>query len=681
MAVGLDSVVSRRMFDAAGRAAQDLKSAPMTMAAARPCLVVLAVLVGLVGLFGFVSDGRAQELVHFAPLEWEATLAFDGSVRRTETSRTEDLEFEESVDLRQSGYGLDPRILTFSFEVEPLLSQGKFESTNQSEEREGQFLSYTAAVSALHGTTAPVGVNAQAGRSSGTDQGSLGSRTDFVTENRNLTLVWKTFFPSSISYSERTLDQSFRSGLDSATRERDEVTRRVRVRGRSSKMNLSFEHSVFDDRIEETDNDFVTDRADLFHSVRWGKGSSLRSRTDYFNRKDFRSSTRFGVSEFLNLQHTDDLSTDYTYNFSAAQGESDTTRHVGRFALGHQLYRSLNTSLNLSRSHTDFESGVEDVSEAGLDLGYRKRIPWDGALSAGVGAAYRLTDRVSQADVLQVFDEEQPVTGTGSALLNQRFIATASIVVTNAAGTVVFTEGTDYSVVPSANNLTEIRILGGGAISIGDTIVVDYRFESLPSAKYSAIPFNYRARLDFGWVALFHRTSITNEDLISGPDESIVRDRRQSTTGIRFNFVGRTTRATHSAELRQLRSGEFETESLMLNQSLTHAFSRGLSVATSSNETFTESDDTNSELYSVDLFLRWLPLRNLSIRPNVGAWRRIVEETSDERFITGGFALRWAWRKIDFDLNYDHDIREQLLPNSSQTIEDRLMLTLTRRSR
>jgi hypothetical protein len=639
--------------------------------------------VTLIALQAAAADGWAQEWLNpqhwlsLGPRQGESITEFDGYTRRTgEDQKVTDYELESRYRLRQGGFIINPRLAAFSVEIEPAFTTGQFKSETRSEDRENTFLRYSGDLSVLRGSGLPVSFNASATRASGTSEASLGSQSDFVTDNRYAALnVNLRYFTSTIDYSERLIDQSFRSGFTSVTRERDEALRTIRFRGRSSKMSLEIERRWFDDRIEVADRDFTTHSVTLSNSLGWGRGSNFNSRADYLNRSGLRAFERLNIKERVRLQHTENIKSSLGYQFSSVTQTTSTTQHSGDLRLSHRLYTNLTTSLNFDGSFSDSATSNNMQYGAGLNIGYQKKIPWEGRLSTGIGASRRINDRESKAGFVEVLDESQSVDLARTVVLNRRFINSASIVITDDAGIVVFDLGMDYTVASVAGNLTEIRILPGGQINIGDEILVSYDFEQLPSVKFFTDNINYRVALDFGWARFFHQASRTNQELISGVDERSLTDRTQSTTGANFRWDRPATRATFRIEQRSTTSGDFDTDSLRFGQTLSHRFTTFMSMDFSASEVFIVSNDSRSDFYSADLNFTWQPLYNLSLRPHLGVQFRNQEGGIGERFVTGSVDLQWAWRRLVADLRFTHN---EWLRGDDETIDDRLFLTITR---
>ncbi len=632
----------------------------------------------LAGLSIWAAPVRAAEYIHFDPIEWEAELSFDGA-RETVggAPETRETTFEEGFTLFQTGYSVDPRIFNFSLEFNPVFEQGKLSGSQRDEDRDGIFLNYDIGLHALQGALTPVSLDAQGSRRSGRIDGSLGNHTDFENENRYLGVNFKTpVFPSTVSYSERFLDNTFRSGLSSTVSEREDVLRSLRFRGRSSKLNLLVQSDWFDDKV--SDRNFRSIRTRSAHTLRWGKGSRLRSDQEYFRRRGFRGYERIEVGESARLQHLGNLYSTWDYRYASLNQDSDNISHTADATLNHELFGNLTSRAGLGVSFRDFDAGAEDDYRSALDFGYRKKVFGDADLSAGLGGGYRLTKREAEGALRETVNESHTVGATRLTTLDQRFIDSASIAVGNAAGTVVFTLGSDYEILPSSGGVTQIRILAGGLINVGDTILVDYLFALQPTADFSTTSLRYRLGIDFGWIEIFHRYSEDGERLLSGNDDSFLRDRRRISTGVKLRWIRSATTATAGFERRFTKSGDFETESDIFSQSVTHTLARNAALSFSANETFLTSDRRKTELFSADLSLRWLPRPRLSVRPFAGAWMRNEEAGDEERFLNAGLEIDWRFRRFRLSLRYTHDRRSG---TGAEREEDRLMLTLTRRSR
>lgn len=621
------------------------------------------------------------------PMQWELTTKVDGRWRRSiqpgQTSR--EREIETGVRLRQTGAVLDRRIATFGLEIEPVQTKGRFTSNTVSDDRDANTLNYSATVSALHGTPFPFGFTGNASQSTGTTESSLGARSEFTSTNRGVAANWKSrYFPSTLSYDERSIDSLFTSAFNNNRSERDEVVRTLKYHGRSSKMDFSLERSMLDDRIQGRDRDYNDTRARLGHRLRWGKGSRLHSRFRYNDRTGFNPRTRVNLNESAYIQHTKNLNSNSSYQFASTKTTNTTTSHAANVSLTHKLYNSLTTTGGVSGTYSESDFSETKSYSGNLGLGYIKRIPWGGTFSAGVGGSYGITDVKSQQALLDVIDESHVVPASLIVVLDNRLIDVTTIIVTDAPGVVTFTEGVDYTVADAGGGFTQLNIILGGGINAADTILVSYKFQSLPSVKISTRSFNWRTELDYGWISVFHSESRTDQNRISGASDTFLTDDRETRTGIELKWEDGPTRARATGEKRFTKTGGFETDALEFDQSLSHRFSRDATFAIGTAQTFTESNNQTVDFYSGDASFFWHPIRNLTIRPNARLWLRKDQGTAatgDDRFerLKGvGLDARWNWRKIEVLLRYNHDARKA--SGGTDTVEDRITVTLIRRS-
>jgi len=629
----------------------------------------------------FASRAQAQDWVHLDPIEWKAKIEVESVKETLEGSgSSRDSEVKTGVTFTQGGYVLDPRIANFSVSANPVISRGEFSSSIRDETRDGEFLNFDVRLNVLDGAPVPYSANLAASRTTDTTKASLGSRSSSRDDNESLTFNWKNaYFPSSISFSQRSTRQTFQSGLTSISTNRDDTERSIVFRGRSTKTNLLVSREWHDDKIPATDNDYVFDRFQLHHLFRWGKGSRLQSRIEYFDRAGFQAYDRFVVNESVTLKHTRALQSSYTYRFLSFRQTQDTIEHDGLFTLTHNLFGNLTTTLQAEARASDLDVSTEDEYRGRLDFEYRKKIPWGGRLGLGLGGGYGVTDRVSSDGLSDVVDEAHGVDSSRLVLLVRRFVVTSTIIVTNATGSLVFTEGNDYNVLSAANNQTQLEIIPGGQINVGETILVSYKFQALPSAKFSTIPYQAHANVDFDWISVFARVSGEEESLLEGSDQGAVLDRLTASYGTELRWEPRPDiNATFSIARRTLISGAFNTNSIDLNQGFFYRLNPRAILNLTASQNFITSDGARTNLFNVDIGMRWSPRHNLSVRPHIGFWQRNEKGVSEERFLTGGVEVEYSIGLLSLRLEYTHERRTGTVTDRD---EDRIMLTIVRASR
>lgn len=638
-------------------------------------------------------NAQFGENIVLYPTELDAIVKFDGTNRRNGTNSRE-TEWEAGLRIGQIGYVLDPEIAWFLIDIEPVYTWSEFDSSVTRQENDGELLNYLFQTNLLRGTPGPVGVNLSAQRSSNLNTGSLGSRYDTVIDTKNATLQWKNpAFPMSLTYEERSLDEEFRSSLNSSVTERDEILESLILKGRSSKLSVHLEQASLDDKIITRDQDYELDRANLSHNLHWGRNSQLQSLINYYDRTGFNANERLTVDETARIQHLDNLYSHTSYHYQSITQTIENKEHGGDFELHHRLYNNLNTTAHVNINTRDSDNVDEDRWRFGLETQYNKSNLLGANVRAGLGATYQETDRISHLGFVDVIDESHVVPLTGAVILDRRFIITGSIIVTDSSGTIVYDEGMDYTVLSLSGDLTQIQVIPGVRIDTGDTILVSYNAQQLPSQEFSTTFTNYNFSIDYDWVRFSHSDSKSDDKLISGASESFLQSTRNTLTDLEFHFKLAGIDTLVGAERRFTLSGGFESTSYTYRQlfswtTFENTRSRGILWNLNATQSFTEQESLDTDLYRIDLTANWQPRPSLTIRPTISAWKRhdegsvITGGRLDDEFISAGIRARWRYRKVDLELNYHHDRRtvDRSQNNGlTETIDDRLMFTFRRR--
>ena len=631
------------------------------------------------------SSVQAWDWITFYPLETEAVARFYGTDRRSDNGDTfRDIEWRAGVHFAQRGYILDPGIALFLLDFEPVYIGGKIESNTHKDDRNGEFISYLVQLDLLRGTPGPFGFNLSAMQSSNLNYLSLGSRSENDIRLNSISAHWRnTAFPMQFSYRERSLKQEFSSGQSGITSQRDELLKTWTARGRSSKMDLLVEHQSMDDRVITRNNDYDLDQVIINHRFPWGTGSRLLSRFNYFDRTGFNGNKRLSIVETAIIQHTDHVFSRSIYSYNSVTQVVETDEHTIETELSHQLYGNLVTSARVFGSSLSSDNLDETRWRTELRGQYHKQnLLFGGNVSVGLTVSYQETDRESSFGLVEVIDEPHVVTLGGMIILNRRFIISATIIVISADGTLVFTEGIDYLVFALTDDLTQLQVIPGGRISIGDTILVSYKAQALPSQEFSTTFTKVRLGYNLGWMSFSHYEYKSDDKLLSGAGESFLTDYRDQITNFEFRWRMANIDTVIGAERRFNKTGNFENETYTFRQFFSWDGWGDTLWNLNIIESFGETDSRKTDLYNLELSANWQPLMNLHIRPVIGAWKRLDEGINinngsrDDSFITAGFTMRWVYRKVTFDLGYNHNLRTT---DGRDTNEDRLMFNLIRR--
>ena len=629
-------------------------------------------LIACAALLAGTAEACAEEWLNFYPVSGEISLGADGHWTDLDTGTSnQSIRYQESLSLRLGGYSIDPRIFTFNVNLDPALTQETADSGAGNIRTDSTYLNYGARFSLLHGVAAfPFSLGADFSANTVETEGSLGNRSDITTESRGATLTWKFKpFPSSLSYREQSLEETFVSAFGQPPTERDQFQRALTYRGKSRGMELYLEGLEFDDRTA-LDNDYESQQARLNNDFRWGKKSSLSSRLEYFNREGFNTEERVSVDESLRLQHTQSVSTSYGYTYESLNRTTDTETHRGNFGLNHRLYTNLDTSLRLGGSTTQSDEYQQNSYNANLDFNYRKQIRPGLRFLANLGSGYNVTDQTGgQID----FTESPIVPATGIVVLAQRYILWPTIIVT-APGCSPCLEGPHYLVADAGGDFTQIEIPVGSPINIGDTITVDYAYQP-PTVELYGIPYRAGIRLEYAGFAFYHNTTGENQTYVSGPDPTATSDSRTDRTGVSWTRTWGRSSASAGAERVYTQTADRATTEYLLNQSLNYALARNAMLNASLSETFLR-DGTDVDAYNGALSLRWIPAPGLSVTPRLSAFHRTADPGGTNSFVKAGVDVSWNWRRLAVDMRYDHTQNDN---NGETRIDDRVFVKLTRK--
>ncbi len=627
------------------------------------------------------------------PTELDAIVKFDGTKRRN-GSNSRETEWEAGLRIGQMGYLLDQKIAWFLFDIEPVYTWSEFDSDQSRQENDGEFLNYLLQTSLLSGTPGTFGLDMSAQKSSNLNTGSLGSRFDTVIDTKSGTLHWKNpAFPSSLTYQERTFDEEFQSSLNSSITERDELMKSWILKGRSSKLNIHLERSELDDRIATRDQDYKLDRGNVSHNLFWGKNSQLHSIATYYDRTGFNENKRLSIDETARIQHLNNLYSRTSYHYQSITQSIDSIEHGGDFELHHRLYKNIDTIAHININSRESDNLDEDRWRLGMETQYTKNKLLGANVRAGLRASYQETDRISKLSTIDIFDESKAVPLTGAVILDQRFIIASTIIVTDSNGVVVYNENTDYTTIQLSGDLTQLQTIPGGRINSGDTILVSYQAQQLPSQEFSTTFTNYHFSIDYDWIRLSHSDSQSDDKLISGASESFLQNTRNTFTDLEFRFKPLGIDTVLGAERRYTLSGGFESTAYTLSQFFNWTSSwnnrkKGVIWNLNATQSFIEQESLDTDLYRIDLTANWQVSRNFNIRPTISAWKRedrgsaITGGFREDQFITAGLWAQWRYRKLELDFNYHHNRREITSTQNNgktETIDDRLMFTLRRR--
>ncbi len=352
---------------------------------------------------------------------------------------------------------------------------------------------------------------------------------------------------------------------------------------------------------------------------------------------DSTTSRNVTVTENLFLDHSRTLSSDYLGRAVYREDNgNDTTTLFGSGRLRHQLYENLETTFLATAQREDINEGDIENYETELNLKYRRRIPWG---QVGLTNSYRLRleDDNTKEGIRDVLDESHVLTGTTLAFLGAENIDTTTIVVTDAAGLVVFTQGPDYIVSTGGDTVAISRTGVGSTIADGATVLVDYQF--LADGPFTLGNRTFQIGGDVSlWdtLSLFYQYSDSQDTLISGTRTSTLGDDITQIFGGEVRWRWSKTRG----EYEDKDSTRDPLKRWMIGETLTFKPFRTLAVSMSATFTNSEFVDTGEKTEQIDgrFNLQWQPVRwgQFSVEATQRRTRGDIQET-DETFAVSRF--------------------------------------------
>jgi hypothetical protein len=461
--------------------------------------------------------------------------------------------------------------------------------------------------------------------------------------------------------------------------------------GRSRKLQITLENERVDDNV--FGRDYEISRGLVQHNVYWGRNSNLFSTIRAFDRQGSNAFRSLTWNESVRINHTEDLTSLTSYRYYSQEADTKTTLHEGVFQLEHSLYNNLDSQFRLRGSSENSDFRDRDEFETGGRANYRKTFKF-GTISAGLNAAYWLTDRVSEAGFAEIINENHIATFVIPIILEEQLVNQASIVVTAEDG-FVYAEGLDYEVLRLGGTFTELRIFPSGRIIIGDLLLVSYQYELLPSAKYNSLSTGYDFSYTYRWIRLYLNNFKFEHRLESG--FGLPEDQKNRAGGVELSWNFENTSIRFSAESRLRKHGGFEGRFITLNQSVGMSLSNQLGLNISGNQVFSENsgvvtpdplkdlgsqlNENSADYYAFKAALNWYPFRNLTIVPSVGIWKReektssLTSPDSDRLYYNADLRVSWLVRRLTVDFYYSHNASDI---DGEDQVGDRVFFSIRR---
>ncbi len=277
----------------------------------------------------------------------------------------------------------------------------------------------------------------------------------------------------------------------------------------------------------------LQDRVDFSDDRRSGWRSML-----YFqNQTGNQEFKRFQAYENLNYQLPANFRTKIFYRYLRHdENFYFLHQHNIKGQANHQLYKSLRSNAYYEYIDINHSSYNQYTSQGGVGFNYTKIIP-GGRLTLGYNYRRRHDNRNVRPGVLQILREEHEMNDNEIILLNNPYVNTASVIVKDVSGTIIYQENIDYLFIEHGV-YTEIQRMSGGQIAEGQTVFVDYISEVPLSFDFATNTNGFNSSIMFlqRLLELYYRYYNQNYNNVYEISEyKILKTINQNVYGIRLS--------------------------------------------------------------------------------------------------------------------------------------------------
>jgi hypothetical protein len=204
--------------------------------------------------------------------------------------------------------------------------------------------------------------------------------------------------------------------------------------------------------------------------------------------------------------------------------EARSTGRQTRVGVNHAIRQGLSYGGRVGHREVKQTGFSSDQTSANVQAHYQKETRL-GTLSLGANIANTRTDQASTADTVQVFDEAVVLVGTVQADLANEFVIPGTVVVRNIDKTQVYVEDFDYRLVV-IGSVTRIERLITGNILDGETVLVDYEYQTSGTAKFDTLRPSATMGFNFPrFVSASVRYDRQETEVLSGELSTPINDR------------------------------------------------------------------------------------------------------------------------------------------------------------
>jgi len=281
-------------------------------------------------------------------------------------------------------------------------------------------------------------------------------------------------------------------------------------------------------RIYTTESSILTSR-NVFGAtkqVQLNNYISYSTQDEYPVRKDFRFNPN------ISWQHSENMHSFYRYNISDTSEETQDTDNR-RLTMG--LAKSgpdINANFDLHGEDSE-TTGLKNKNHGGFLSLSQSRAVSIGDIQLNYNGNYDRNNQETAVATLPVFGEEHALFGTTPVELLNGFIEISTIIVSNLSRTQIYVEDLDYRLLIVGSTVQMQRLTGGNILD-GQTVLVDYSYETGGTYEYDIISQSVNLSLAFArYYDVYFRYLNRRQELLDGDPSIPLNSIDRSTIGVR----------------------------------------------------------------------------------------------------------------------------------------------------
>lgn len=418
---------------------------------------------------------------------------------------------EEGISFLTHSYVYHPKLLNIELGAGLLYTQKELQGPSGITETEGELYNFSARLSFLEGKPYPFSLYYIKSNPSTTVFGTERSDVENIKYGVNAS-IRKPVLPFVVSleaYRETSEGSSVSQTIDQTN---DQVSLRA-FRDLENRGSVQFDYlgsqyvsesGIRERPIEKVDR--TSETTSFASNMNFGEKQEVKFNNifSYFTQDVLPQQREFRWTPNLTWRHSDDVESYYHFDYLESEiNNIDTLSRAGGMGVTVNITDKLDVSgeVHGSSSETvDFKSNSQGVSS---NVRYIQPLSV-GRLNLGFGAAYDLADNVAPKDIVTQQNERIRYVGIERLQLSRFFVNEILNIAVERNGVIVYTtiegNGVDYQRVDDADGaLTFIDIIikstGEQKVLLGDTLIIDYTYQTGGTVSISTTRYDYSAEL------------------------------------------------------------------------------------------------------------------------------------------------------------------------------------------